>query len=58
LNTAQNFGAGCWVGNSPNRFFSLTLCSENLSSGENRAAVSQKIKKSLIVVGNWIMGSK
>jgi hypothetical protein len=29
--------AGCCVGKSPNRFLMVTLCLENLSSGENRA---------------------
>ena len=27
----------CWVGRSPKRFLSVTLCFENLSSGEKRA---------------------
>lgn len=30
-------GWGCWVSSSPNLFFSVTLCLENLSSGENLA---------------------
>ena len=34
----------CWVGRSPKRFLSVTLCFENLSSGENRATGIEQLK--------------
>jgi hypothetical protein len=34
----QYFGAGCWVGRSPNLFFNRNRWREYLSSGEKRAA--------------------
>lgn len=39
----HRMGLGCWVRRSPKRFFTVTLCRENLSSGEKRAGWAELV---------------
>lgn len=41
--SSHSIGFGCWVSKRPKRFFSVTLCRENLSSGENRAGCAELV---------------
>lgn len=36
-------GLGCWVSRRPKRFFTVTRCRENLSSGEKRAGWAEVV---------------
>ena len=36
-------GRGCWVSSRPKRFFTVTRCLENLSSGEKRAGWAELV---------------
>lgn len=40
---SHRIGFGCWVRRRPKRFFTVTLCRENLSSGENRAGWAELV---------------
>lgn len=43
LPLSHRTGRGCWVIRRPKRFFTVTLCLENLSSGEKRAGWAELV---------------